>query len=56
MMRMISLRSRMESWADRYSRASLWSDSERSVGSDEDARMAMMIEIEFCTVVCQLRM
>jgi hypothetical protein len=53
---MISLRSRMDSWADRYSRASLWSDSERSVGRDEDARMAMTIEMEFCSAVCQLRM
>ena len=47
---MISLRSRMERWQERYSRASLWLDSERSVDSEEDDRIEMMIEMELCSI------
>jgi hypothetical protein len=30
-------------------------DSERSVGSDEDAKMDMMIDMEFSPTACQMR-
>jgi hypothetical protein len=52
--RMISLRSRMESVKDRYSRARVWVVSERSVGSEEVARIDMIIEIELCSAPGQL--
>ena len=50
---MISLRSRIERMQERYSRASLCADSERSVGSEDDERMEMTIEVELCSVLCQ---
>jgi hypothetical protein len=50
---MISFRSRIERWQERYSRANLWLDSERSVGSDEDDSMEMMIEVELCSTFRQ---
>jgi hypothetical protein len=39
----------------RYSSASLWADSERSVGRDEDVRIEMAIEMEFCSTRRQCR-
>ena len=47
---MISLRSRIDRMQERYSRANLCADSERSVGSDEDDRMQMTIEVELCSI------
>ena len=46
---MISLRSRMERMQDRYSRASLCEVPERSIGSEEDDRMEITIDVELCS-------
>lgn len=50
---MISLRSRIERWQERYSSADLWVTSERSVGRDEDDRMEITIEVELCSTFRQ---
>lgn len=50
---MISLRSRIERMQERYSTASLCADSERSVGSDDDDKIGMTIEVELCSALCQ---